>query len=105
MIPAHRSLRMLPPAGNPARRPRPSYLAAPPLLSESEPFEGAALLREHPGALGAVLWKSLRDVCAWTAVPPGERAALFPPGAADARAGEVADAAAEAELWGPLLVI
>ncbi|HEX6369600.1 MAG TPA: tetratricopeptide repeat protein [Longimicrobium sp.] len=96
---------MPPPAGNPARRSRPSYLAAPPLLSESEPFEGAALLREHPGALGAVLWKSLRDVCAWTAVAPRERAALFPPHAADARAAEVADAAAEPELWGPLLVI
>jgi hypothetical protein len=96
---------MLHPAGNPARRPRPSYLAAPPLLSESEAFEGAALLREHPGALGAVLWKSLRDVCAWTAVAPGERAALFSPAAADARAAEVADAAAEPELWGPLLVV
>ncbi|HEX2207381.1 MAG TPA: tetratricopeptide repeat protein [Longimicrobium sp.] len=96
---------MPPPAGNPARRSRPSYLAAPPLLSESEPFEGAALLREHPGAVGAVLWKSLRDVCAWTAVAPDERAALFPPGAAGARAAEVAGAAAEPELWGPLLVI
>lgn len=96
---------MPPPAGNPARRSRPSYLAAPPLLSESEPFEGAALLREHPGALGAVLWKSLRDVCAWTAVAPHDRAALFPPGAAEARAAEVAGAAAEPELWGPLLVI
>lgn len=96
---------MPPPAGNPARRSRPSYLAAPPLLSESEPFEGAALLREHPGALGAVLWKSLRDVCAWTAATPQERAALFPPAAAEARAAEVAGAAAEPELWGPLLVI
>lgn len=93
------------PAGNPARRSRPSYLAAPPLLSESEPFEGAALLREHPGALGAVLWKSLRDVCAWTASTPQERAALYPSAAAEARATEVAGAAAEPELWGPLLVI
>lgn len=93
------------PAGNPARRSRPSYLAAPPLLSESEPFEGAALLREHPGALGAVLWKSLRDVCAWTAATPQERAELYPPTAAEARAAEVAGAAAEPELWGPLLVI
>ncbi|MBW3571711.1 MAG: tetratricopeptide repeat protein [Gemmatimonadetes bacterium] len=90
------------PAGNPARR---SYLAAPPLLSESEPFEGAALLREHPGALGAVLWKSLRDVSAWTAAAADERAALFPADAADARAGEVAGAAAEPELWAPLLVV
>jgi tetratricopeptide (TPR) repeat protein len=93
------------PAGRPARRPRPSYLAAPPLLSESEPFEGAALLREHPGALGAVLWKSLRDVSAWTAATADERLALFPPAAADLRAAEVAGAAAEPELWGPLLVV
>ncbi|HYR06449.1 MAG TPA: tetratricopeptide repeat protein [Longimicrobium sp.] len=96
---------MPPPAGNPARRSRPSYLAAPPLLSESEPFEGAALLREHPGALGAVLWKSLRDVCAWTATEAGERAALFPAAAADARQAEIAGAGAEPELWAPLLVI
>ncbi|HEY0020421.1 MAG TPA: tetratricopeptide repeat protein [Longimicrobium sp.] len=93
------------PAGRPARRSRPSYLAAPPLLSESEPFEGAALLREHPGALGAVLWKSLRDVSAWTAAAPDERAALFPPAAAGQRAAEVAGAGAETELWGPLLVV
>jgi tetratricopeptide (TPR) repeat protein len=96
---------MPPPAGIPARRPRPSYLAAPPLLSESEPFEGAALLREHPGALGAVLWKSLRDVSAWSDASSEERAALFPAAAADVRAAEVAGAAAEPELWGPLLVV
>jgi tetratricopeptide (TPR) repeat protein len=96
---------MPPPAGTPARRSRPSYLAAPPLLAESEPFEGAALLREHPGALGAVLWKSLRDISAWTDAAPEERLALFPASAADARAAEVAGAAAEPELWGPLLVV
>ena len=93
------------PAGPSPRRSRPSYLAAPPLLTESEPFEGAAVLREHPGALGALLWKSLRDVCAWTASAPAERAALFPAGAAAARADEVAAAGAEAELWAPLLVV
>lgn len=93
------------PAGRPARRSRPSYLAAPPLLSENEPFEGAALLREHPGALGTVLWKSLRDVSAWTSAAPDERAALFPPAAAGQRAAEVAGSGAETELWGPLLVV
>lgn len=93
------------PAGTPARPSRPSYLAAPPLLSESEPFEGAALLAEHPGALGAVLWKSLRDVCAWTATAVEDRPGLFPSAAAEARAAEIAGAAAEPELWGPLLVI
>jgi tetratricopeptide (TPR) repeat protein len=96
---------MPPPAGTPARRSRPSYLAAPPLLTESEPFEGAALLCEHPGALGAVLWKSLRDVSAWTDATAEERLVLFPAAAADARAAEVAGAAAEPELWGPLLVV
>ncbi len=93
------------PAGKTARRSRPSYLAAPPLLSESEPFEGAALLREHPGALGAVLWKSLRDVTAWTEAAPADRATLFAPAAAAARAGEIAGSSAEPELWGPLLVV
>lgn len=91
-------------SGNSARPPR-SYRAAPPLLSESEPFEGAALLSEHAGALGVVLWKSLRDVSAWTEAAPGDRRSLFPAGAAEERADEVAGAAAEEELWAPLLVI
>jgi tetratricopeptide (TPR) repeat protein len=95
---------MPPPAGRTERRPRPSYLAAPPLLSESEPFEGAALLREHPGALGAVLWKSLRDVSAWTDAGGG-RAGLFNPAAGAARPDEIAGSSAEPELWGPLLVV
>jgi tetratricopeptide (TPR) repeat protein len=96
---------MPPPAGKSTGRSRPSYLAAPPLLSESEPFEGADLLREHPGALGAVLWKSLRDVSAWTEAAAADRALLFPPAAAAARADEVAASGAEPELWAPLLVI
>lgn len=96
---------MPPSAGSTERRKRASYLAIPPLLSESEPFEGAALLREHPGALGSVLWKSLRDLSAWTETAPADRAALFTPHAAASRADEVASAAAEPELWAPLLVI
>lgn len=96
---------MPPPAGKTPRRSRPSYLAAPPLLSENEPFEGADVLREHPGALGAVLWKSLRDVSAWTEAADGERASLFNPAAAAARMDEVADCGAEPELWAPLLVV
>jgi tetratricopeptide (TPR) repeat protein len=96
---------MLPPAGKTPGRSRPSYLAAPPLLSETEPFEGADLLREHPGALGAVLWKSARDVCAWRETAEADRPALFPPAAAAARPDEVAASGAEPELWAPLLVI
>jgi tetratricopeptide (TPR) repeat protein len=96
---------MPPPAGNTERRSRPSYLAAPPLLAESEPFEGAAVLQEHPGALGVVLWKTLRDVTAWMEAAPADRAALFSPAAAAARPREVADCAAEPELWAPLLVV
>lgn len=95
---------MPPPAGKTTGRSRPSYLAAPPLLYESEPFEGADVLREHPGVLGAVLWKSLRDVTAWTETAEGDRAALFSPAAAAARADEVAGSGAEPELWAPLLV-
>jgi tetratricopeptide (TPR) repeat protein len=93
------------PAGKTTGRSRPSYLAAPPLLSESEPFEGADVLREHPGALGGLLWKSLRDVAAWTEAAAGDRVALFNPACAHARTGEVAASGAEPELWAPLLVI
>jgi tetratricopeptide (TPR) repeat protein len=92
------------PASKSACRPRSSYLAPPPLLLESEAFEGAALLQEQPGPLGVVLWKSLRDVSLWTCAEPRDRAALFGAGAADARAGEIS-AAAQPELWAPLLVI
>jgi tetratricopeptide (TPR) repeat protein len=93
------------PAGRTPGRSRPSYLAAPPLLSESEPFEGADVLREHPGALGALLWKSLRDVTAWTEAAQDDRPALFNAAAAQARTAEVAACGAEPELWAPLLVI
>jgi tetratricopeptide (TPR) repeat protein len=96
---------MPPPAGKTPGRSRPSCLAAPPLLSESEPFEGADVLREHPGALGAVLWKSLRDVAAWTEAAHEDRAAFFNPAAAAAREHEVAGSGAEPELWAPLLVV
>ena len=96
---------MASPAGRTERRTRPSYLAAPPLLSESEPFEGAALLRENPGPLGVLLWKSLRDVSLWTATAAEDRGALFGAGAGQARRDEIAQAGGPAALWGPLLVI
>lgn len=96
---------MPPPSGSSAPSTRSSYRAAPPLLFESEPFEGAALLSEHAGALGVVLWKSLRDVSAWTEADPADRRVLFPPAAAQERADELAGSAAEPELWAPLLVI
>jgi tetratricopeptide (TPR) repeat protein len=96
---------MAPPADKPARRQRASYLAPPPLLSESEPFEGAALLRENPGPVGVLLWKSLRDVSLWIFTPPGDRAGLLAAGTPAARRDELAQAAAAPELWAPLLVI
>jgi tetratricopeptide (TPR) repeat protein len=96
---------MAPPAGRTARRARGKYLSAPPLLSESEPFEGAALLRENPGPLGVVLWKSLRDVSLWISTPPAARAGLLVAGAARARMDEVAQAGAHPDLWAPLLVM
>jgi hypothetical protein len=96
---------MPPPAGQNARHPRPSYLAAPPLLSEAEPFEGAALLAEHPGPLGVVLWKTVRDVSSWGAASPQERVGLFPAAAAQARMAEVRHGVREPALWAPLLVV
>lgn len=93
------------PSGTPARRSRPSYVAAPPLLAESEPFEGAAVLQEHAGALGVLLWKTLRDVTLWLSTPEERRRGLFPAGAAAERRAEVAEAAREPELWVPLLVV
>lgn len=96
---------MAPRPGATPRRSRPSYVAAPPLLSETEPFEGAAVLQEHPGALGVVLWKSLRDVMLWTQTPEDARGGIFPGESGGARREEVAAAGAGPELWGPLFVL
>lgn len=58
----------------------------PAILHEpDETLEGSAVLDEVHGALGLLLWQSLRDVTLWAESAPERRGALFAPGAAEAR--------------------
>ena len=86
-------------------RPRPSYVAAPPLTHPHDAAEGADVLAEVAGSAGVLLWGALRDVMLWARTPAAARAALFGAGAAGVRRAEIARAAPEAELWGPLLTL
>jgi tetratricopeptide (TPR) repeat protein len=66
---------------------------------------GAALLGETEGELGALLWRTLRTVCAWAVTPPADRHALFAPGARDQRMADLLAAAPAAALERPLQVL
>jgi tetratricopeptide (TPR) repeat protein len=66
---------------------------------------GASLLRETEGELGALLWRTLRTVCAWAVTPPADRHALFAPGARDQRMADLLAAAPAAALERPLQVL
>jgi tetratricopeptide (TPR) repeat protein len=63
----------------PGRRspPPPAILRAP-----GETLEGADILDEFRGALGVLLWRTVRSVTLWSAIPAGERAQLFAPASA-----------------------
>jgi tetratricopeptide (TPR) repeat protein len=63
----------------PGRRspPPPAILRAP-----GETLEGADILDEFRGALGVLLWRAVRSVTLWSAVPAGERTQLFAPASA-----------------------
>jgi tetratricopeptide (TPR) repeat protein len=71
----------------------------PALLHEPEELlEGVGLLDEVAGAVGLVLWQSLRDVTLWAGVEPEERAGLFTLQAARVRLGELLASGAEPAL-------
>ena len=61
------------------RSPR-RWVVPPGLSAADEPFEGYAVLTELRGALGGLLWQSLRDTDLWSASPPEARRALFEAG-------------------------
>jgi len=65
---------------------RPScYPAVPPVPQAEETVECVALLRELPGATGALLWGALRDLMLWIDARVGEHGAVFAPDAARVR--------------------
>ncbi|HEV2147092.1 MAG TPA: hypothetical protein VGR37_06800, partial [Longimicrobiaceae bacterium] len=63
-----------------------------------ERLVGASLLGETEGELGALLWRTLRTVCAWATTPPVDRSALFAAGARDQRMADLLAAAPAPEL-------
>jgi tetratricopeptide (TPR) repeat protein len=67
--------------------------------------EGADLLAEIGGTMGMLLWGALRDFMLWAEAPAEQRERLFGPGAGDLRRAELASAAPDQELWGPLLTL
>jgi tetratricopeptide (TPR) repeat protein len=89
-----------PSAARPSRREASRRWCVPPALlhEPDELLEGVAVLDEIPGAVGLVLWQSLRDVTLWAAVPPDMREGLFAPGSARLRLQELLAAAAEPAL-------
>ena len=74
----------------------------PPLLHGPEPLEGGVVLAEVPGPVGLLLWQALRDGLLWVEAPPGLRAELFDPEAAEARRRAIAEAEPERALAAPL---
>jgi tetratricopeptide (TPR) repeat protein len=88
------------PAPRGRRRGRGHRWGIPPaILQEAdEPFEGSHVLDELPGDAALLLWRALRDVLLWAAVPPARRGNLFSPGAGERRLADVAAAALEADI-------
>lgn len=85
---------------------RPGQPRVPPaIVRGSEALPALHVVEEIPGDLGVVLWRSVRNIILWAHTPAERRAALFDPGAAAARAGEVARLEPEAELLAPLSVV
>jgi tetratricopeptide (TPR) repeat protein len=66
---------------------------------------GLGILEEVPGELGGLLWRSLRAVTLWAAVPASERGALFAPGAQEERLADLLAAAPEPALEAPLATL
>jgi tetratricopeptide (TPR) repeat protein len=89
----------------PGAQRRPILVAATPVLHPEDLGEGADVLLEHPGPLGVPLWGALRDFMLWVQTPAGERAALFGPGAGEARRSALCVLRDEPELWTPLLTL
>jgi Flp pilus assembly protein TadD len=66
----------------PGPGPKRRWCVPPAILREpAETLEGSHVLDEVGGAVGLLLWQSLRDVTLWAGVPPEERAGLFAVGA------------------------
>ena len=96
------------PQSHPMSQPRTErrrWRVPPPLLRGPEPLEGIGILEEIPGELGGLLWRSLRSVTLWAAVPPADRVGLFSSGAEEQRMADLLAIAPETVLEEPLAVL
>ena len=86
-------------------RGRRRWRVPPPVVRGPEPLEGMGVLEEVSGEIGGLLWRSLRTVTLWAAVPPADRAELFVRGAEERRLAELLAIGPEAALEEPLTVL
>ncbi|HEU4880902.1 MAG TPA: tetratricopeptide repeat protein [Longimicrobium sp.] len=96
-----RSRRLIPPVRRTARR----WRTPPAILHGGEAFEGAAVLDEMEGPLGALLFQLARDVYVWGSTPPESREGLFEPGADDDLGALLRAADADPQLETALLAL
>ena len=97
-----------PASGGTPRKPRRRWRwhVPPALVHGTETLEGAEVLEEVSGAVGLLLWESVRDVFLWSSVPPGEeRANLFHSDTYERRLQALDAAGVDAALYAPLKAI
>ncbi|HEX8693439.1 MAG TPA: hypothetical protein VF746_13540 [Longimicrobium sp.] len=97
-----------PSSGTPARKPRRRWRwhVPPALVHGDETLEGTEMLEEVSGAVGTVLWQTMRDVTLWAGVrDPDERRGLFSEGAHERRLRELEAAGVDAAVDAPLRVL
>ena len=70
----------------------------PPIAHGIERIDAEPVLREYPGALGMVLWKTVRSVRLWTELTPEARRAAFAAGSHERRLALVEAATENVEL-------
>lgn len=98
----------VPQPGTPARRPRRRWRwhVPPALVHGNETLEGTEMLEEFSGAVGLVLWQSMRDVTLWAGGrEPQERTDLFRADANEQRLRQLEQAGIDATIDAPLRVL
>lgn len=93
--------RMNPPARRTTRR----WRTPPAIMHGDETFEGLGLLEEFDGALGILLWQSVRDVQLRADTSEDRRAGLFADDAEDRRIAAVRAAGLDVQVEPPLMAI
>jgi tetratricopeptide (TPR) repeat protein len=92
-------------SGPPARKPRRRWRwhVPPAIVHGNETLEGAEMLEEVSGAIGLVLWQTMRDVMLWAGVrEPEERVRLFHPSTYEQRLRQLDQAGLDAAVEAPL---